>query len=92
MSLRSEDREQLRLSLLRFLDRNLTRFGSSARLLLQMCHNEGQTRVTLQDVEAELLYLEDKELVVSPPRLISPENRVYRIAGDGRDLRAATRR
>jgi DNA-binding HxlR family transcriptional regulator len=82
------EREQLRLSLLRYLGDNPTRFGFNAALLLQMARNEGH-QVDKASVAAELQYLEDKQLVTLSEKTISPENRAYRITAAGRDLLAA---
>jgi hypothetical protein len=80
-----EQREQLRLSLLRFLADNPTRFGYNAAILLQMARSEGRPRLEREAVEAELLYLEDKGLVALAAKLLSPELRAWRITADGRD-------
>lgn len=82
------DREQLRLSLLRFLGDNPTRFGFNAPLLLQMARNEGRPGVTREDVVAEIEYLADKNLVGLVEKPISPENRAWRILAAGRDYLA----
>lgn len=79
------DREQLRLSLLRFLDANASgRFGLKSALLTQMARSEG-FNVTQDDVVAELQYLADKGLVHEGKKAISPEVRVWRITAAGRD-------
>lgn len=80
------EREQLRLSLLRFLADNPTRFGFNAALLLQMARNEGRRALTRQEVEDEMTYLEDKQFAALVNKAISPENRVWRITGEGRDF------
>jgi len=84
----ANDREQLRLSLLRFLGDNVSRFGMSAALLLQMARAEGRANLTRGHVETELLYLEDAGLVVVLDKTISPENRAWRIHKKGRDYLA----
>lgn len=84
----ADQREQLRLSLLRFLCDNPTRFGFNAALLRQMACNEGRTGLDKATVEAELQYLEDKQLIVLAGKTISPENRSWRITAQGRDLLA----
>jgi hypothetical protein len=81
------EREQLRLSLLRYLGDNPTRFGFTAALLLQMARNEGH-QVDKAGVAAELQYLADKQLVALSEKTISPENRAWRITAAGRDLLA----
>lgn len=84
-------REQLRLSLLRFLAENPTRFGYNAALLLQMARNEGRPELTRAEVEAELQYLTDKDLIVETDKVISPEQRAWRITAAGRDHHAQTK-
>ena len=84
MNANAQQREQLRLSLLRFLDVNPARFGLAASLLLQMVRNEGWP-ATADSVAAELQYLADKKLAEPVDKLISPENRAWRITAAGRD-------
>ena len=83
-----EQREQLRLSLLRFLDGNLTAYGLSANLLLAFARSEGRPGLTLAETRVELEYLADKGLVSQTPKPISPENRAWRITAAGRDFLA----
>lgn len=78
-------REQLRLSLLRFLEANNTRFGLSTELLLQMARAEGRPVLARPDVEAELQYLFDKGYATEAAKALSPENRNWRITANGRD-------
>jgi len=89
MKLTSEQREQLRLSLLRFLDNNASMRGMSAALLLQMARSEGRPGLFADEVKAELQYLLDKALITDALKLISPENACYRITAAGRDFMAA---
>jgi hypothetical protein len=88
MILSPEQREQLRLSLLRFLDANNTRFGLATKLLAQMCRSEGLPLLEPQHVETELRYLEEKSFVQEALKGMSPENRCWRITAAGRDFRA----
>lgn len=81
------DREQLRLSLVRHLATNPTRWGLTASLLTQYVRAEGLT-VDAPVVEAELLYLQDKGLVALVDKTISPEIRAWRVTATGRDLHA----
>jgi hypothetical protein len=83
----AQTREQLRLSLLRFLDENPTRFGLGLPLLAQRARAEGFP-VDTENLDAELLYLEDAKFVVQPAKVLSPENRTFRITKEGRDFRA----
>lgn len=83
------EREQLRLSLLRFLESNPTRWGLSSELLTQMARSEGRQGLKLQDVERELEYLKDKGLCEEIPKVLSPEVRTWRISAQGRDYLAS---
>lgn len=83
--LSSTDREQLRLSLLRFLEANNSRFGLPSEFLLQRARAEGRSLLTLDQVEAELDYLAQKGLVDEVLKSISPERRAWRISAAGRD-------
>lgn len=85
MSTTAEEREQLRWSLLRFLDANNTRWGLSAGVLTQMARAEGRPGLESRVVEAELRYLEDKGLVAPAGRVVSPELGAWRITAAGRD-------
>ena len=85
--LNAQQREQLRLSLLRFLDATPQRCTSTA-LLAQFARSEGRPELTTADVEAELMYLHDKFLVVTETKLISPEQHAWRITAQGRDAYA----
>jgi len=77
--------EQLRLSLLRFLGENPTRFGFNVALLRQMARNEGRPGLDAATVQAELDYLADKGFIVEVAKPISPELRAWRITAAGRD-------
>lgn len=82
----ANDREHLRLSLLRFLDAKAGRYGLSTGLLTQMARNEGRPELERGQVEAELVYLEDKKFAQEALKGISPENRAWRITAEGRDF------
>lgn len=83
----SRDLEQLRLSLLRYLDENPTRFGLPASFLRQRAASEGFS-ADVPAVERELDYLTEKNLVTVVNKEVSPENRAWRISANGRDYRA----
>lgn len=84
------DREQLRLSLLRHLAENPTRWGYNLALLRQLLAAEGHPRLSAETIEAELLYLADKGLVAPVEKLLSPELKAWRITAAGRDVLAET--
>lgn len=81
------EREQVRLSLLRYLAANKGRFGISAAMLRQYLASEG-SRLTQAEIEAELLYLTDKGFVLEITKAVSPENLAWRISAEGRDFLA----
>lgn len=89
MVLTNEQREQLRLSLLRFLEGNTTRFGLPTAVLLQMARSEGRSALESRQVEAELEYLAEKGFVAEALKGISPENRNWRVTANGRDFVAS---
>lgn len=83
-----EEREQARLSLLRYLAANRTPYGLPARALRQYLAAEG-TRMEVPEVEQELQYLVDKGLAAPVEKRLSPEVAVYRVTAAGRDLLAS---
>ena len=79
-----EQREQVRLSLLRYANAaggNGMTFG----LFLQTLRAEGQKIVSPQELLEELGYLMEKGLLAELPKLLSPENKAWRITAAGRD-------
>jgi hypothetical protein len=82
------DREQVRLSLLRYLDAAAgRRFGLSDGVMLQHVRSEGFD-VSQSELTAELVYLSEKNLAKPESKEISPENRAWRITAAGRDFYA----
>jgi len=82
----ANDREQLRLSLLRFLDAAVKSDRPLAEsLLLQMAKAEGRPELTIGELRGELDYLAGKGLIITPAKIISPENRQWKITSAGRD-------
>jgi cell division protein FtsB len=83
-----EAREQLRLSLLRFLTANGDRFGLTARYLRTLALSEERRELSAADVERELEYLADAEkgLVAEVSKAVSPECRTWKITAKGRDF------
>jgi hypothetical protein len=84
----TQQREQARLSLLRYCD-SADQYGLAASLLLQFLRNEGFRGLTPAGLDAEILYLADKGFLVMVDKVISPENRAWRITASGRDFLAA---
>ena len=83
-----EKRELLRLALLRVLDANHTRYGLGLTALGHLGLSFGFFSATTAELERELHYLEDKGYVTAVFKVISPENRVWRITAAGRDFLA----
>jgi hypothetical protein len=83
----TQQREQVRLSLLRYCE-SAEQYGLAASLLLQFVRNEGLRGATAGDLDAEILYLADKGLLAAVSKLVSPENRAWRITAAGRDFLA----
>lgn len=84
----AEQREHLRLSLLRLLGINPTEYGTPLGMLRAMAAAEGRPDLTVADVRAELLYLADAGLVRRVDKQISPELSAWRITKLGRDFLA----
>lgn len=79
------DFEQLRLSLLRFLDANPTGYGLTTAVLTQMARSEGRPGLQAGIVKSELTYLQDKGFVTTVQKSISPDIKAWRITANGRD-------
>ena len=86
MNLSAAYREQLRLSLLRFMDDNASPRGLGAALLLQMARSEGRPTLDQATVNLELQYLLDKKLIADVGKVISPEMATFRLTAEGRDF------
>ena len=80
-----DQREQLRISLLRFCAANTTRWGCNLALLNQMGRNEGRDWLGRDETEQEVQYLVDKGLLQPCGKIFSPECRAWRLHADGRD-------
>jgi hypothetical protein len=80
-----QQREQIRLSILRYCD-CADEFGLSEPLLLQFLRSEGFRALSAAKLHAEIIYLADKTFLASVPKLISPENPAWRITASGRDF------
>lgn len=81
------EREQVRLSLLRYLAANRTPYGLPVGALRQYLAAEG-TVIEAEFVASEMAYLTDKGLVEEIQKRLSPEVRCWRITANGRDLMA----
>ena len=86
-----EQREQIRLSILRYCD-SADQYGLAATLLHQFLRSEGFRSLTAERLELELAYLADKFFLAPVLKPISPENRAWRITAAGRDFLATQNR
>lgn len=82
-----ELREQFRLGILHVLEEHGTRFGRPVAAIEIHLRSRG-FEVERKALEAEIVYLEDKQLVAEALKGVSPENRCYRITAEGRDYLA----
>jgi hypothetical protein len=81
----AEQRELFRLALLRVFDTNHTRYGLGLEALKHFGLSFGLFAAKPEELEREVQYLEDKGYIVVLQKVISPENRVWRITAAGRD-------
>jgi hypothetical protein len=83
MNLTPEQREQLRLSILRICLAPLR-----PSLLLCYLRSEGFSRLQAEQLEIEITYLSDKQLLTSTNGPVSPELSYWRTTATGRDVLA----
>jgi hypothetical protein len=83
MNLTQTQREQLRLSILR-----LCTSPVRPALLLNYLRAEGFARLQREELELEITYLADKELLTSANGPVSPELKHWRTTAIGRDALA----
>ena len=83
-------REIVRLSLLRHLDAATGATAGLGEALLRSLIGAEGSRVTEEQLKAELQYLEDKGFVRPAPKQISPELKLWQITAAGRDFFAST--
>lgn len=83
MNLTPTQREQLRLSILRLCVEPLR-----SALLLCYVRSEGFARLQPEELELEITYLADKQLVTSANGPVSPELKHWRTTATGRDTLA----
>jgi hypothetical protein len=83
MNLTSNQREQLRLSILRLCLDPLR-----PALLLCYLRSEGFARLQLEQLDLEIIYLSDKQLLTSANGPVSPELKHWRTTAAGRDTLA----
>jgi hypothetical protein len=83
MNLTPPQREQVRLSILRLCTTPLR-----PSLLLCYLRSEGFARLQLEQLELEITYLADKQLLTSANGPVSPELKHWRTTAEGRDTLA----
>lgn len=81
----NEQRELFRLALLRVMESNATERGLGLQALQLSVGAFGFSMPGLDQLKAELAYLEDKRFAIIVGHAISPENKTWRITADGRD-------
>ena len=80
----SEQRELMRNAILGILDANGSKYGVGLGAIAIFLRPLG-FRVSADELRPEVQYLEDKGFVLPISKLVSPENRVWRITAEGRD-------
>lgn len=84
----SEQRELLRVGLLRLVDAADAERGITESYLLESINLMGSVRLTLAEMRDELAYLKDKQFITAAARQLSPENRRWVKTASGRDFLA----
>jgi hypothetical protein len=85
----SETRELFREALLRVLEDHASdRFGLGVRAIRVFMAEHGFKNPEQDQLNAELIYLRDKNFTAIVGKQISPENTSWRITADGRDFLA----
>ncbi|ODU24542.1 MAG: hypothetical protein ABS95_01755 [Verrucomicrobia bacterium SCN 57-15] len=80
-----QQRELLQLAILQVLDADPSRFGLGLDAVTLHASAFGFPKVTRDQVEVELDYLLDKELVENPGKILEPANRKWKRTAAGRD-------
>jgi hypothetical protein len=83
--MKPHQRELLRLALLRVLEANATPYGLGIEALRHLASQFGFLSPESAAVALEVQYLEDKGFVLPVNKVVSPENRAWRITAAGRD-------
>lgn len=85
MKLTAEQREQVRLCILRYC-----LSPTSVGLICANLRSEGFRGIEREQVKLEIRYLKDKALVADEDKLVSPENSLWTTTATGRDYLAQT--
>jgi hypothetical protein len=85
MKITAQDREQVRLCILRYCLR-----PTSVGLICANLRGEGFRGIERDQVQAEIDYLADpqKGLLATDAKVVSPENKIWRTTATGRDYLA----
>jgi hypothetical protein len=83
MNMNPQQRELFRIACLRVFAANDTRFGLGVEAVCHLASCFGFTSPDMREAEEAVHYLARKGLIEEVPKPISPENRVWRIAGAG---------
>ncbi len=84
MAIDHKSREQVRICILR-LCAQADRHGLSQDQVLQAVRSSGFRQVTAVEFAAQCDYLADQGLVAPAEKVLSPENRAWRITAKGSD-------
>lgn len=82
-------KEKFREALLQVADANLSRFGLGVSAFKLHVSNFGFEDVSAEDVEREVEWLTEKELLDEVPSKLSFGNRLWRLSETGRRILAA---
>ncbi len=83
-----EQKEMLRIGLLRLIDAADAERGIAESYLLDSINLVGSVKITMPELRNELAYLRDKSFVAIAPKQLSPENRRWAKTATGRDFLA----
>lgn len=78
-----ELKEQFRMAILKVLDANNTRFGLTVPAVSHMLPMFGFSHPKAEEVADEMEYLSKKELITEVLKVVSRENRAWRITQEG---------
>lgn len=81
--MKAEQKETFRMAILRVLDSNNTRFGLNLTAICHLMGIYGFPNPNPEEVADEVEYLSRRELVVEVLKVVSRENRAWRITQAG---------
>lgn len=86
--MKGQELENFRKALLEVAGANLSRFGLGAQAFKLHVSNFGFENASLEQIQTELDYLAEKQLLAEVQKVLSPESRLWRITAAGRDFLA----